>query len=62
MKPIKGSEEEEYQLERNEVQFKHLSGWLKTAIVMAFIMGAIWLIFFVIGMFAGVEELMMVGP
>lgn len=38
----KTGNDEEYELERNEVQFKHLSGWVKTSIIIGWALGIIW--------------------
>jgi hypothetical protein len=61
MKQKIGSEEE-YELERNEVQFKHLSGWLKTAIIGAWAVMLFYALFFAMGMLMGAQELLVGTP
>ena len=40
-----------------KTKFKDLSFWLKTAAVIAWIYGAIFLFYFVVGMFIGIESI-----
>jgi hypothetical protein len=48
--------QDEFGLERNEVQFKHLSGWLKTAVICMWILLGIFGLAFMIGFLGAMTE------
>lgn len=43
-------------MEKEKIRFKDLSGWLKTAVVVSFIMGVYMALAFVIGVIIGLTE------
>jgi hypothetical protein len=43
-------------MEKEKIKFKDLSGWLKTAVVISFIMGIYMALAFIVGVIIGITE------
>lgn len=40
-------------MEKQKIKYSDLSGWLKFAIVISYIIGGVWIISFIVGMIEG---------